>query len=354
MLLPCDSLRLKSSKKIKEKYKDLFPGSRQRITKHFEQRENWKHFILYTLLIFLLFLMIPLPLSKKTASTLVDQRTSNVATIISMTLAIVGFLLSNIAIKEPLTYQLLFRKSKMMFIVCFALTTICCLMVTSTLRDQFPNKSMFYGRFVLSGTIMAVMIPLLIGYLFWCIAKFVNAESLHQFIKDELFIEEKHRIRIVLMQIYSDKTYTDLMRTNGIARYSLVAAYGANAGGGIQAEDNTTSKLIYDIDLWKLGNIMAFLDPGLSYFYQPLSLNQVSNNYTSYLNPAIFDSMGNAIKLKKAIKTKSITAEILPSRMCITYYVRQYELAVEAGDFRKVEKLLIIFSQVAELEMIYK
>lgn len=50
-------------------------------------------------------------ISEKTLNILVDQRTTNIATIISISLVVVGFLINNLAVKSPTTYKLLFKKS---------------------------------------------------------------------------------------------------------------------------------------------------------------------------------------------------------------------------------------------------
>lgn len=134
------------------------------------------------------------------ASIFIDQKTSNVATIISIKLAVVGLLLGNLAIKEAITYNLMFVRSCVHLIVTYTLTTIFCQIVTSTFRKSAPTGYEYlYPKAVLAGTDMVISILFLIGYLFKTVMLFSNSNALQQILKQELIVETQQNIHVFLL-----------------------------------------------------------------------------------------------------------------------------------------------------------
>src|SRR6266581_1948546 len=114
-------LRHRVISQMKEKHKDLFDPFHHSMGKKFfnfisESKQSW-FVIMFVAVIFLVSPLINIDffnrieLNQQTVITIVDQRTANIATIISITLVVVGFLLNNLAVKSPLVYRLLFQKS---------------------------------------------------------------------------------------------------------------------------------------------------------------------------------------------------------------------------------------------------
>ncbi|MBK8344748.1 MAG: hypothetical protein IPL12_16550 [Bacteroidetes bacterium] len=91
-------------------------------------------------------------IKSETAVYIVYQRTASIATIISITLVVVGFILNNLAVKSALVYRLLFKKSLLYPIIYLTLSTIACFIAASTLRDSLPSFE--FTRVVMAGTIL--------------------------------------------------------------------------------------------------------------------------------------------------------------------------------------------------------
>src|SRR5215217_5546253 len=108
------SLRKLTLSKIAKDHSELMPPRLNFVSAYLgflSQRDKWWLVLIHVLALLMLFTFLRfgwftfVTFSDKTAATLIDQRTSNVATIISMTLAVIGLLLGNLAIKDNQTYQ---------------------------------------------------------------------------------------------------------------------------------------------------------------------------------------------------------------------------------------------------------
>lgn len=158
------------------------------------EKEQWWFVLLFVLSVFGIGSFITfeslqfITLTSETSKILVDQRTTNVATIISITLVVVGFLINNLAVKSEITYKLLFKSSFLYPTIYLTLSTIGSFIIVSTIRDtSIPNFN--YSNAVIAGTFLVFLILLLIGFLFRTIIQFTNdreiANLLHrQFIKE--------------------------------------------------------------------------------------------------------------------------------------------------------------------------
>ena len=114
-------LRHRVKSHIREHHKDLFDPLHKnlfnRFSNYISDKEQWWVVLLFVMIVFAfssLFSGIDflnfINLKDETSRILVDQRTTNIATIISITLVVVGFLINNLAVKSSLTYKLLFKK----------------------------------------------------------------------------------------------------------------------------------------------------------------------------------------------------------------------------------------------------
>lgn len=117
-----NSLRKQTLAKIAKDHGELMPPKLNIVIAYFSflsQRNKWSLVLLHVLVLLVTFTFVRfgffsfIKFDEKTAAILIDQRTSNVATIISMTLSVIGLLLGNLAIKDNHTYNLLFVNSRL-------------------------------------------------------------------------------------------------------------------------------------------------------------------------------------------------------------------------------------------------
>lgn len=139
------------------------------------------------------------------AKTVVDQRTTNIAAIISMSLVVVGFLITNLASKSPMTLKLLFKESRLYFTLYLTFSTISCFIILSTYRETLDD--FIFTRAVLAGTYLCIIILILIGYLFRKIIHFTDEKHISELLKKELLDEAKEKLKLQLLKKYSREIY---------------------------------------------------------------------------------------------------------------------------------------------------
>lgn len=362
------SLRKSILETLKEDQPDLYISKKPNILKNFisylSDKRHWWTIPPLVIGIYIALTLINIPffavvsIDEKIADTLIDQRTSNVATIISMTLAVIGLLLGNLAIKEPITYNLLFIRSRVHLIVTYTLSTILCLILTSTLRNSTPvGYEYLYPQAVLAGTYMVISILFFIGYLFRTVMLFSNSHELQQVLKDEFFSEAKKNIRLHLLNKLSKQRYIDLMRR---MEYTEASFWSGLGGVIIENEDDNVDlfkddKLIYDINLIDLEARLKKCDPAISKEYLALGINEVSGSHTSYISINVsgscVDIKFNKIKLEHYLVRKSADQLLSPSFEFAKYFEGKLEEYAEQGKIKKANEVLALFGDIYELEM---
>lgn len=216
--------RYRIRKFVYDKHADLYGSSSERasrlIKSSFSHRNCYLLIILSVALFFISAMYIDitrfnfLSLKIDNAKTIIDQRTSNIATIISISLVVIGFLINNLAIKSPTTYKLLFKKSFLYFTIYFILTTIGCCILISLFRDTLTE--FVFTRFVIAASYLVIIVLVFIGILFRKILLFTNEKVIAGMMKDELLHESRLVLRKGLIKKYSAEHYPALF--NGSAQ----------------------------------------------------------------------------------------------------------------------------------------
>ncbi len=260
------------------------------IKHHTCSRDSWWKILLLVIFFYFINLTIDikwlnvLVFNSSTLGTLIDQRTTNTATIISMTLAVIGFLIASIAVKEPYTYQLLFKRSKLYFAIYFTLSTIASLILISTLRDSSDLVGDYYSKLVLAGTYLVIGVLFVIGYLFRTIIYFTNPKQIWRMLHDELIGDVKNSIIESLIEQYSKSIYEERLKRDGAIVYNLSEAFKnlqlsqlfRNVGNEIKIEENYYTVL--DVNL---SGLSAFISPRINQsrtiYFSELSLNTLNS-----------------------------------------------------------------------------
>jgi hypothetical protein len=331
------------------------------------ERKNWHYVFSIVLMLFLLMTFLPLPCFKvinfqpTTLYTIIDQRTSNVATMVSMTIAIISILMSNLAIKEPLTITLLFRKSKLYLAVNYILSTIFLLIVVSTLRDEFPieNGNHYYENAVVACTYLSLGTIVFIGYLFYSVIQFSSSAEVQRILENELIKEVYTNVKIQLLAKYSQDEFRKVMSHYSIGSYQVAAIAGIipesiGTFEPSQTDINQTSdqeQLIYDMDLEKMCNLLKSQDPkSKRYYINLLSINGVYTELNNYIWPFDRNSSGN-IELQSCLKLKSSNKQLLEDDRCRNHFDTKLEEYAESGKAKEMEKILKLYETIYEIQL---
>ncbi|MFW5983468.1 MAG: hypothetical protein ACOCQ4_03120, partial [bacterium] len=190
-------LKYKTTSVIRKNHQDLFLSFWRASIINFKEyafdRNRWWFILILVIIVFAVGGIINvdflnfIELTEPTAQILVDQRTGNIAAITAITLVVVGFLINNLAVKESFAYRLLFKHSYLYPVIYLTLSTIGCFFIVSTLRDELP--SIRFINSVLAGTYLALIVLILIGFLFKRIIDFTNDRIIRRLLHNEL-IEE--------------------------------------------------------------------------------------------------------------------------------------------------------------------
>lgn len=351
------SHRSEIRKRIEQHHKELLPGKFTAFHKYLNylsRRENWLVVFLHvTALLFILgFLKLDffsfINLEKKTAEILIDQRTSNVATIISMTLAVIGLLLGNLAIKDNQTYKLLFVNSRLYLILYYTLSVIFCLIVISTLRDTILEP--YFQSFVVAGTYLALLILVGIGYLFSSIINFTNASKIQDILRDQLFTEAKQNLIIRLLGKYSELELRHFLQNKGITfldKNSIADKTSLTTKSAIK------EKLIYDINFKKLSTkLLERNDKNKNHHYiNTLSINSFTKEYDNFIWPSMNLVNGAEISFKDCFKFRRSSKHMKQSDEYKNYFdLKLHEYSAD-GKQNKVDEILSIYGQLFILNM---
>jgi len=222
-------LKYRVLNKIQTDHKGLFVSKVQIFKNTFRNLFTHKNcWILVLLSVIVCFAIAPfvqvsffnfLTLNFDSAKIIVDQRASNIATIISISLVVVGFLINNLAVKSPITYKLLFKRSLLYFTIYLTLSTIGCFIMASLLRDTLGEFA--FTRIVITGCYLALAILFLIGYLFRKIIHFTNEKMIAGMLKEELLAEGQRKMKAILIKQYSGKLYPTLFKNFATQEFQI-------------------------------------------------------------------------------------------------------------------------------------
>lgn len=360
-------LRHRVYKKLIQEHGDLFSTSRNEylnITKHYlsDKKRWWLVMFGVAAILVLAGLLNKGPLgfikiSSETVKLIIDQRTSNIATIISITLVVVGFLINNLAIKEPYAYQLLFKHSFLYTVIYLTLSTIGCLMMLSLLRDYIPMVNLM--DMVIAGTYLVLIILFCIGLLFTTILRFANTKEIQDLLHSELMIEAKMELKSILIKKYSQIEFLKFMDKQGTKEYDWLEAMNLSAIN-VTTEEKEDSKVkrneivytVKDIDLNSIGRVINLLKNGKDTVYrQQLFLGMTtSNSLDEYVwkSNSSLDSTSKRILRNSVVLTTARDKNIAVTRK---YFDEKFEEWVKEGKTKNVQFVLDSYIELYKMEL---
>lgn len=283
-------LSYRAEKLIQNKHPDLYNTIWDDLILKFENnfcgRKNWPSVVLVVLIFFAVSGFNPeclsflncLDFDATLAKSIIDQRTTNIAAITSISLVVVGFLLTNLALKSPLTIKILFKESYLYLTVYLVFSTIICLILLSTFRDTLDP--FVFTRTVLAGTYLCILILILIGYLFSNIIRFTDEKHISGLLKKQLLNEGKEQLKLLFLKKYSAEIYSDFASkkcTIYVFELSLTNFFSGNfTVSKAVARDQENYRILKDINLMFLSVFMFIkkLNKKNTLNFKPLKINE--------------------------------------------------------------------------------
>jgi hypothetical protein len=299
---------------------------------------------------------------KETARIIIDQRTTNIAALFSISLVIIGWLFANISNKESISFEMLFKQTYLYPTFYFIITLIICLMLCSLLRDE---TWMDLGNAVVCGTYMIIAALVAITFLFGRLLVVVKPNFFFNSLEKEILKEARFSAKNEIIQRASLKIYkkfsenfgfedkivfgTNLQHHRGV---TLTLAKIAD-GSGKDNIDLFSFKKTFIIKNVRMNTMDKYLKQlilkGINY-YVPIRLGMAINEnfcgfYLSEETTATgTNQINNSIKIKEVDEIKSFLTPKLD------YLCKRFEKDVEAGNKENIERELIIFTKVFDLE----
>jgi hypothetical protein len=292
----------------------------------------------------------------KTATLIVDQRTTNIAAIISITLVVVGFILNNLAVKSPLVYGLLFKKSLLYPIIYLTLSVIGVFIAISTLRDTL--SPFVFTRLVLAGTYFSILILILIASLFRKILFFSNEKEIEKMLNEELINEAKENTKRYITEKYSEKIFTSIMQEKGAKEYDWSYSWNHSTQINIaENEDTIQSKkkpkelLVYDLNLETFSNFIENKKDDGTILFKKLSLEKIVNNTDDFVwSENSTNTKQEKTKLLRGLVFKNITKKLKDDYALRKFYDEKFEKLSELDNHRSMEQVLESYLKLYEIQ----
>jgi hypothetical protein len=265
---------------------------------------------------------------------------------ISVTFAIIGFLIANLAIKESFTYNLLFKKSYFFPVVFIALTVIVCFLILSTLGDWLPLE--YQRDALLVGTYLIIGVVFLIGFLFTRLVRFTNQKHILNLTKRALLSEYKRNLILSGERIISSNEVAKL----GLPLHSMAFLRQTTKGDFALPEGKNT---ISDIKINSLRKRVAALkDKDLIFVKNVFIGREIIGNEDGFF----FVEQSNYSSLKKDIINLNKT--IITTRSANTpseakdYVVQKLMESIGKNEDKLLESYLDMFIDVYSLQQTFK
>lgn len=348
-----DSIKKEADKILKAKNPNIFRLRKDNFLDFISDHNKWYVVVLCVALVFFALHLINIPplnfinIEETTLKTLINSRTTNIVTMISVTFAVIGFLIANLAIKESFTYSLLFKKSTFFPVAFVALSLIASFILLSTLSDSLPIG--YQKNALLVGSYLILVVIFLIGYLFTKLIRFTNQKYLLGLVRKELIKESNRNLLTIGRRIISFNRVEKL----GLFQYSMAFLKKMTKGDFTLPLGHN---MISDIKINKLSKTIAASKDINKVFIRNVYLNrEIENNEdgfffvdeNDYPNfKQTLNELNNCIVTSK--KSESLFTEAKE------YVLQKLEENIKSNDDKLVESYLDMLFEVYRLQQKFK
>lgn len=286
------------------------------------------------------------------SKTVIDSRLSNIIVSMSITLVVVGFLMNNLAVKESISYKVLFTHSYLYPIIYFTLITIGCLILVTSLSKIFCPKIL--DGVAIASVALTVIILFLIATLFRKIIRFTDHNTIALLMGEELLFILTKELKELWIRNISQQLFRSQMTAYGLTEKGLtnllLNLYNQPQGSNTD-KTSEPQKEISDINLTK---ILQFVQrkqtssPNLEFL--PLAIGTHYGSSDNYIfDPLNKNATKETAKLENYLILKTPVEDEYSSFM--RYFNEKVINAIKQQDSLTLRKYLDTYLKVYELKM---
>lgn len=324
---------------------------------------NWYITVFGTIIFYLtvtgITVLTGISLSPKDYPVFIDQRSSNLATIGGMCLTVITFLMSNIAVKEPYAYKLLFTSTKMYAAIFFVLTSLGCFVMVSTLRNNIPAA--YYPYFVISSSFVFLTVLVVIGYLFSRALYYTNPKQIDEFMNRELQLNASIIILHGLMKKYSLDRYQAVLGQQAAIPYlprdHFKPSWFTTPTIWMTSEEvveiEKKQKYVLDINMVLLANYLQRTEKPV--YYHNLAFNELTDQSDHYIfRTEIENSREEKKALRDILYLTSQGIVFSPVLEIREHFDEKMILYSEKGQIKELQRILKGLTDIFNLQALHQ
>ena len=348
------TLQRQADNRLKSENSFLYENYRNIFINHFFNFKNWYYVLVSTLILFFFLEKIDIDLfniidvDSNEVKQLIENRTTNIVTLISVTFAVIGFLIANLAIKDSYIYNLIFRESRFFSITYFVLTLIASFIILSTLKTHLELE--YVKRVYITGTYLILIAVIFIAYLFTRLIQYTNDKYLCKIIKDDFCLESKKYLAGVMIESYM---HGILFNEVGFNKYHM---FFQNRLFGFPDANLPSNSIVKDLKIEKIKKILRKNQISHESIYVNLnsngnfSINQngfffISNNLPNVNLQDVIRELNKCIVLQKA------EVEQLPIETILDYINQKIVEHTSKNNHKQVSEFTNMLSEYYELQL---
>ena len=274
---------------------------------------------------------------------LIDLRTSNIITFISISFIVIGLLINNIKEKNKITYDIILKNINLYPTMYFSFLIIIVLLIQSTFRQNLDPY--FFQNCSIINIVMIVIVLIFILILFYNVIKCIDIAYLNNLFTQELKFQAEYQLLTDLIQLKSLNIYRKSLLEIGLDEYNYFNAKHHK----LQIKNKGFLK---DIDLNRLIKLVKTCKiKGLFY---PLFLGQY---FSLNLNVFEFDKKLSKSTKQKIRKTFKMSKKSFIGLKYIDYYeliIDRLMQSVENSDNTKLNNVLENLEMLQEIYFKYE
>lgn len=156
------------------------------------------------------------PITNDVAGAILEQRISNLATVFSITLVLIGWLITNISSKESISYHLLFKRISLYPIFFFIVGLIISLIIVSSVKYL---ENLYIGNAIILGSFYVVLALIAITFLFIQLLRVVDISFFYTELRKDIMDEIYREANAILVISVSERIYKERCETLQLSEF---------------------------------------------------------------------------------------------------------------------------------------
>ena len=334
--------------RIKQESPELLPDFRSILKEWINHRYAWMAIVMFTITVFFCGHYINfeslniIRIENDNIKPMVESRTTNMVAMISISFAVIGFLISNLAIKGNKSYNILFRRTFFLPIIYFSLTLMGSFIILTALKDHLDIQIL--GRILYVGIFLMLVDIVLIGILFSKLIVFTNSKQLYKMICADLSNESKSRIYQWVKKEKSKQIINNIVYNKNPYLFSV--EYHS------QLIDIKKKPYLKDINIKNLQAIITRNKEKQIYQNELFLGKDLTNDKELFYTLPDNKESSPSLKLFGELNSTAIFTRYIKETSSETreYIKNEISKLIEADDYRSVEQLLAEYAKVAQMK----